>query len=73
MPAAGGTGLPNHHTPMTLLPGERTLAPGQNALQVKFESPPVGGVKLVKTYTFKRGDYVDRRASTRSSTSRARR
>ena len=26
-----------------------------------FESPPVGGVKLVKTYTFQRGDYVDRR------------
>ena len=25
---------------------------------MKFESPPVGGVKLVKTYTFKRGDYV---------------
>ena len=58
MPAAGGSGLPNHHTAMTLLPGERTLAPGQNALQVKYESPPVGGVKLVRTYTFKRGDYV---------------
>ena len=25
---------------------------------MKFESPVVGGVKLVKTYTFKRGDYV---------------
>ncbi|HEY9238794.1 MAG TPA: membrane protein insertase YidC, partial [Burkholderiaceae bacterium] len=58
IPAAGGSGLPNHHTLMTLVPGERTLAAGQNALQVKFESPPVGGVKLVKTYTFKRGDYV---------------
>ena len=58
VPAAGGSGLPNHHTAMTLLPGERTLAPGQNALQVKYESPPVGGVKLVRTYTFKRGDYV---------------
>ena len=45
-------------------------AAAQNELQVRFESPPVGGVKLVKTYTFKRGDYVDRRASTRSSTSR---
>ncbi len=58
IPAAGGFGLPNHHTLMTLMPGERVLAAGQNALQVKFESPPVGGVKLVKTYTFKRGDYV---------------
>jgi len=58
IPVAGGTGLPNHHTVMTLAPGERTLAPGQNTLQVRFESPTVGGVKLVKTYTFKRGDYV---------------
>ncbi|CAM5787991.1 membrane protein insertase YidC [Rhizobacter fulvus] len=58
IPAAGGSGLPNHHTVMTLVPGERTLAAGQNTLQVKFESPVVGGVKLVKTYTFKRGDYV---------------
>ena len=58
IPAAGGTGLPNHHTLMTLLPGERSLKPGDNSLQVKFASPVVGGVKLVKTYTFKRGDYV---------------
>ena len=58
IPTAGGSGLPNHHTVMSLVPGERTLKPGENALQVKFESPVVGGVKLVKTYTFKRGDYV---------------
>ena len=58
IPTAGGTGLPNHHTIMSLVPGERTLKPGQDALQVKFESPVVGGVRLVKTYTFKRGDYV---------------
>ena len=58
IPKDGGSGLPNHHTVMTLVPGERTLATGQNTLQVKFESPVVGGVKLVKTYTFTRGDYV---------------
>ncbi|MEO8058904.1 MAG: membrane protein insertase YidC [Burkholderiales bacterium] len=58
IPAAGGTGLPNHHTVMTLVPGERTLKAGENTLQVKFESPVVGGLKVVKTYTFKRGDYV---------------
>ncbi|MES2228544.1 MAG: membrane protein insertase YidC [Pseudomonadota bacterium] len=58
IPAAGGSGLPNHHTVMTLVPGERTLAAGQNTLQVRFESAAIGGVKLVKTYTFKRGDYV---------------
>ncbi|HEV7575382.1 MAG TPA: membrane protein insertase YidC [Caldimonas sp.] len=58
VPPAGGAGLPNHHTPMHLLPGERTLGAGQNELKVAFESDPVGGVKLIKTYTFRRGDYV---------------
>ena len=56
--AAGGAGLPNHHTVMTLVPGERVLQAGQSELQVQFESPVIGGVKLLKTYTFKRGDYV---------------
>ena len=56
--AQGGTALPNHKTPMTLLPGERTLQEGSNELQIKLESPVVGGVKLVKTFHFKRGDYV---------------
>jgi len=58
VPPAGGAGLPNHHTPMHVLPGERSLGSGQNELKVAFESDPVGGVKLVKTYTFRRGDYV---------------
>jgi YidC/Oxa1 family membrane protein insertase len=58
IPPAGGAGLPNHHTLMTLVPGERSLKDGANELQARFESPEVGGVKLVKTYTFKRGDYV---------------
>ena len=52
-----GLALPTHKTLMTVLPGERTLKDGQNELQVKFESAEVGGVKLVKTYTFKRGAY----------------
>jgi YidC/Oxa1 family membrane protein insertase len=58
VPGAGGTALPNHRTPMTLVPGDRTLKPGQDELKVSFESPDVGGVKLVKTYTFHRGDYL---------------
>ncbi len=53
---AGGP-LPNHKTLMTLAPGERSLNAGQNELQVRFESPDMGGVKLVKTYTLKRGAY----------------
>jgi len=58
IPPVGGSGLPNHHTVMTLVPGDRTLKDGEKQLVVKFESPVLGGVKLVKTYTFTRGDYV---------------
>ena len=55
--ASGGAAMPNHKTPMTAVPGERTLAAGQNELVVKFESQEIGGIKLVKTYTLKRGVY----------------
>ncbi len=58
IPPAGGAGLPNHQTVMELVPGDRELKEGSNELQVRFESPEVGGVKLAKVYTFKRGDYV---------------
>jgi len=58
VPPQGGGGLPNHHTPMRILPGERSLASGANELKVVLESDAVGGVKLVKTYIFHRGDYV---------------
>ncbi len=52
-----GMSLPNHFTVMRALPGERTLATGQNSLSISFESPEIGGAQLVKTYTFKRGEY----------------
>jgi YidC/Oxa1 family membrane protein insertase len=55
--ATGAAALPTHKTMMTALPGERTLKDGQNQLELKFESPDVGGVKLVKTYTLLRGAY----------------
>ncbi len=58
VPAAGGSGLPNHLTAMRVLPGPRELAAGSDTLQLAFESPEVGGVKLRKTYTFTRGSYV---------------
>lgn len=56
---ASGTGgtFPTHKTLMTVVPGERSLKDGQNELQIKFESADLGGVKLVKTYTLKRGAY----------------
>ncbi|AYQ27755.1 MULTISPECIES: membrane protein insertase YidC [unclassified Polaromonas] len=53
----GSAALPTHKTPMTVVPGDRALKDGQDELQVKFESADVGGVKLVKTYTLKRGAY----------------
>jgi YidC/Oxa1 family membrane protein insertase len=58
IPAPGGAALPNHLTRMSLVPGDRDLKAGANELQVKFESPDIGGAKLVKTFTFKRNDYV---------------
>lgn len=55
----GGSGpLPTHNTPMTAVAGERELKTGQDEVQLRLESAEVGGVKLVKTYTFKRGAYT---------------
>jgi YidC/Oxa1 family membrane protein insertase len=56
--AQANADLPNHHTQMTVVPGPRTLAPGADLLTLRFESPVVEGRQLVKTYTFKRGQYV---------------
>ena len=52
-----GGSFPNHKTPMQLVAGPTTLQDGQDELQIRFESADVGGVKLVKTYTLKRGAY----------------
>lgn len=53
----GGANYPTHKTPMTVVPGNRTLQDGQNDISIRFESPDLGGVKLVKTWTLKRGAY----------------
>ncbi|SFM29797.1 membrane protein insertase YidC [Variovorax sp. OV329] len=52
-----GPHFPTHLTPMRLKEGPLTLADGQDTLEVSFESEPQGGLKYVKTYVFKRGDY----------------
>jgi YidC/Oxa1 family membrane protein insertase len=52
-----GAAFPTHKTVMTPVPGERELKDGQNQLEIQFQSPEVGGVKLVKTYVLKRGAY----------------
>ena len=52
-----GGSFPTHKTPMALVPGPRELKDGESELQLRFESPDLGGVKLVKTWTLKRGAY----------------
>jgi YidC/Oxa1 family membrane protein insertase len=53
----GQPALPSHLAPMNFT-GERALTDGQNELILRFESADQGGVKYVKTYTLKRGDYA---------------
>ena len=53
----GGT-FPTHKVVMTAAPGERTLKDGNDELVIKFESPDVGGVKLIKSYILRRGSYA---------------
>jgi YidC/Oxa1 family membrane protein insertase len=56
--AEAGVSLPNHLSPMRLVSKETSLAEGKQQVEVRFESEPVDGRRLVKTYTFQRGDYV---------------
>ncbi|MEI2679644.1 MAG: membrane protein insertase YidC [Burkholderiaceae bacterium] len=56
--AQGGAAMPNHLTVFNLVPGDLTLKQGQDRLEVRLESPEVGGIKLIKTYVFQRGSYV---------------
>ena len=49
--------FPTHKTPM-VASGPRELKEGTDSLQIRFESADVGGIKLVKTYTVKRGSYA---------------
>ncbi len=54
----GVPGAPNHFTLMNVVGAERQLKDGASSLTVRFESPDQGGLKLIKTYTFKRADYA---------------
>jgi len=49
--------FPTHKTPMAVT-GPRELKDGADTLTLRFESADVGGIKLVKTYTLKRGSYA---------------
>jgi YidC/Oxa1 family membrane protein insertase len=50
-----GTSAPNHRSLFTVRPGMRTLE-GANSVQLILDAEQ-DGVKLTKTYTFKRGEY----------------
>jgi YidC/Oxa1 family membrane protein insertase len=52
----GGADLPNHNTVFTAKPGARVID-GADNVQLVLESEQ-GGVKLTKTYTFRKGSYV---------------
>jgi YidC/Oxa1 family membrane protein insertase len=58
IPAPGAAPLPTHFDVLSAAPGPRQLQEGSNELNVRFESPVIGGAKLVKTYTFRRGEYA---------------
>ncbi|MFM2262271.1 MAG: rane protein insertase [Pseudomonadota bacterium] len=52
-----GGNFPSHKTPMRLVSSAKSLPDGQDSLTVRFESVPLDGVVLAKTYTLKRGAY----------------
>ncbi len=51
-----GAQYPNHKTVMAVS-GTRVLPDGADALAIRFESPLLDGIRLVKTYTLKRSLY----------------
>jgi YidC/Oxa1 family membrane protein insertase len=51
-----GGAFPNHRTPFTVQPGPRSLDSGNEVTLVLTSEQ--GGVKLTKTYTFRRGNYL---------------
>ncbi len=53
----GAADLPTHRTPFVKLDGPTRLEPGQDKLEVRFVAES-GGVRLTKTYTFRRGQYA---------------
>lgn len=56
--SVSGVNLPTHKTMMTARPGARSMKGNDKTLSVVFESAPQSGVQLIKTYTFKAGNYA---------------
>ena len=53
-----GEGGPNHRTLWRLLPGERSLAPGADRVEVRLAAQGRDGLEVQKIYTFRRDSYV---------------
>ena len=53
-----GDAGPNHRTPWRVLPGERTLAAGAEAVELRLAAQGRDGLQVEKIYTFKRNSYV---------------
>ena len=53
----GAADLPTHRTPFVKVDGPTRLEPGEDKLEVRFVAES-GGVRLTKTYTFRRGQYA---------------
>src|SRR3954470_3952296 len=53
-----GDAGPNHRTAWRVLPGERTLAAGQDAVELRLAAQAKDGLEVQKIYTFRRDSYV---------------
>ena len=53
----GAADLPTHRTPFVKVDGPTRLEPDQDKLEVRFVAES-GGVRMTKTYTFRRGQYA---------------
>jgi len=54
----GVPAAPTHLSAFKAVTSERSLREGTDTLAVRFESVDANGLKLAKTYNFKRGDYT---------------
>ena len=53
-----GEAGPNHRTLWRAQPGERSLAPGKDAVEVRLTAAGKDGLEVQKVYTFRRDSYV---------------
>ncbi|MBM3367379.1 MAG: membrane protein insertase YidC, partial [Betaproteobacteria bacterium] len=53
-----GEGGPNHRSAWKLLPGARSLEPGQASLEVRLAAEGRDGLAVEKVYTFRRDSYL---------------